>query len=90
VGDIDWSAAASHGCGEQSWPAIPGLGGQTEAEQLAAVTDSAHGLRTEALAGQHGEGKITEKEQRLFDDFSGYWEEEEAAIEAEEAACTIQ
>lgn len=87
---MDWSAATSHDCNERSWPAPPGLGGQTEAEQLAAVTDSAHGLRTEALAGQHSEGKVTEKEQRLFDGFSGYWEEEDADMESEEAACTIQ
>ena len=92
---MDWSAAASSvtsAGGGSSWPAPAGFGGQTEAEQLAAVTDSSHGLRTEALAKQHAAGKVTAKEQRLFDGFSGYWEEEDAAEEeaGDDAACTVQ
>ena len=56
------------------------------------MTDSAHGKRTEALQAQHGQGTVTEKEQRLFDAFSGYWEDEDAAVdtEDEEAVCTVQ
>lgn len=70
---------------------MPGIGGQTAADQLEAVTDSAHALRTEALVKQQAVGKVTEKEQRLFDDFSGYWEEEEDAdIQVDDAACTVQ
>ena len=70
---------------------MPGLGGQTAAQQLEAVTDNAHGLRTEALAEQHAAGKVTEKEQRLFDDFSGYWEDEDdVTTDADDAACIVQ
>ena len=93
-GDVDWPAVAAGGSASAEWAAPEGFGGQTAAEQLAAVTESTLETTPAAVAATHAAGKVSAKEQKRFADFSGYWDEDGAADEggggaAEEEKCIV-
>ena len=91
--DVDWSAVAAGGSASAEWAAPEGFGGQTAAEQLAAVTESTLGTTAAAVAATHVAGKVSAKQQKRVAEFSGYWDEDEAAVEggsaAEEEKCIV-